>query len=110
MAVVPELAAALRGDDSLHRVLSTVAKVTPRRVWVRASAETLRPDVAAQLDVAPSGLGWYVESLNRDTDSDRPVGLTQRWIRSDVVRVVFESALGPTDRSERRPLGRDTSR
>ncbi|ALG11973.1 hypothetical protein [Kibdelosporangium phytohabitans] len=42
-----------------------------------------------------SGLGWFIESLNRDGGGDgRMLCLTQRWIRCDVIRVVFESTLG----------------
>ncbi len=92
--VVPDLAAALRAEDSLHRILVTVTDASPRRVWVRASAELLDPHVANQLDATASGLAWFVESLNIDTRDDRPLCLTQRWIRSDVVRVVFKSTLG----------------
>ena len=93
VTVIAELAPALRADDSLHRVLSEVAGVTPRRVWVRASAEMLEPEVAAQLGASPSGLGWFIESLNRDEGDGRLLCLTQRWIRSDVIRVIFESNL-----------------
>jgi DNA-binding GntR family transcriptional regulator len=93
--VVPDLAAALRAYDSLYRILLTTAGATPRRVWVRASAELLEPHVAAQLDATPSGPAWFVESLNTEPRDDRPLCLTQRWIRADVIRVVFESALAP---------------
>ncbi|HZZ47375.1 MAG TPA: GntR family transcriptional regulator [Pseudonocardia sp.] len=93
VAVVPELAAALRANDSLHRVLIEVAAAAPRRVWVRATAETLAPDIAAQLDASSLGLGWFIESLNRDQNSPRLLCFTQRWIRADLIRVIFESHL-----------------
>lgn len=95
-SVVPELAAALRATDSLYRLLREQAGATPRRAWVRASAEVCDAEVAAQLDVAESALAWYVESLTRDTAGGRPLCLTWRWIRSDTVRVVFSSTLGAT--------------
>jgi DNA-binding GntR family transcriptional regulator len=94
--VVPDLASALRAEDSLHRILVTTAGAAPRRVWVRASAELLDPHIANQLDATASSLAWFVESLNINTDDNQPLCLTQRWIRSDVIRVVFESTLGRT--------------
>ena len=92
--VVPDLAIAMRADDSLHQVLRN-AGVTPRRAWVRASAEVFEAEIARHLATPITSLGWYVESLNTDTASFRPVSLTQRWIRADTVRVTFESVAGP---------------
>ncbi|WP_051341753.1 GntR family transcriptional regulator [Pseudonocardia spinosispora] len=102
--VIPDLDAALRADDSLHRVFVDLVGVTPRRAWVRASAEVLDAQVAAALEASPSGLGWFIESLNRDAGTARPLCLTQRWIRSDVIRVVFETQLAsdPSDVTDHR--------
>lgn len=96
LGVIPDLAETLRVSDSLHDVLIRAARTVPRRVWVRAGAEALTPEVAANLDATPSSLGWYVESLNHDQNDGRLLCLTQRWIRADMIRVVFESTLAPT--------------
>ncbi|MFF3569953.1 GntR family transcriptional regulator [Nocardia jiangxiensis] len=92
--LVPDLAAAMRVNDSLHEVLINFG-LTPQRAWVRATAEIFAPEVATHLDAPTSSLGWYVESLNTDTVTDRPVSLTHRWLRADTVRVIFESAVHP---------------
>ncbi|OBF19176.1 hypothetical protein A5725_18760 [Mycobacterium kubicae] len=90
--LVPDLALAMRVEDSLHQVL-TGAGLLPRRSWVHASTELLDDDVAGQLDAAQSSLGWYIESLNVDQTSLRPVSITQRWLRADTIRVTFESTV-----------------
>ncbi|MEZ0364470.1 GntR family transcriptional regulator [Mycobacterium sp. pUA109] len=93
-ALVPDLAVAMRVNDSLHDVLLN-AGVTPRRSWVHASAEQFDSDVAAQLNAPEASLGWYIESLNVDADDHRPVSLSQRWIRADILRVIFQVAMHP---------------
>lgn len=90
--LVPDLALAMRANDSLHEVL-TNAGLSPRRSWVHASTEIFEGEVANQLDAPRSSLGWYIESLNVDEATLRPVSLTQRWLRADTVRVTFDSAV-----------------
>jgi DNA-binding GntR family transcriptional regulator len=95
-ALVPDLPVAMRVNDSLHQVLCN-AGVTPRRAWVRASAEILEAEIAQHLEAPVASLGWFVESLNVDQGTSCPVSLTQRWIRADTVRVTFESVAPTTD-------------
>jgi DNA-binding GntR family transcriptional regulator len=90
--LVPDLALAMRANDSLHEVL-TNAGLSPRRSWVHASTEIFEGEVADQLDAPQSSLGWYIESLNVDEGTLRPVSVTQRWLRADTVRVTFDSAV-----------------
>lgn len=92
--VVPELAEALRVRNSLFEVLRQVGRADPRRRWVRASADVVTEEVARHLDLDDATLGWYIESLTVDGDGGRPLCLSQRWIRADAMRVVFESDHG----------------
>jgi hypothetical protein len=70
--LVPDLALAMRANDSLHEVL-TNAGLSPRRSWVHASTEIFEGEVADQLDAPQSSLGWYIESLNVDESTLQPV-------------------------------------
>ncbi|OLT38764.1 hypothetical protein BJF85_08860 [Saccharomonospora sp. CUA-673] len=89
-ATVPELPTALRVSDSLDHVIRTVGGVAPTRSWVRASMEAAPDEVADELAIDPGAAVWFVKSLNTDRVSGTPVCLTERWIRADAIRVVFE--------------------
>lgn len=90
VATVPELPAALRRVESLDRVVRDVGGVVPARSWVRASMEAAGEEVADELGIGQGDPVWLVVSLNEDAASGRPVYLTERWIRADAIRVVFE--------------------
>jgi DNA-binding GntR family transcriptional regulator len=89
--LVPELPAAVRVEESLHTILRQMAGVDPVRGWVRASMEVAQGEVADELGLDVGSAVWFVESLNRDGAEGPPVCLTQRWIRADAIRVVFEA-------------------
>jgi DNA-binding GntR family transcriptional regulator len=90
-SVVPELAESLRVQNSLFEVLREVGRAVPSRRWVRASADVVTDEVARHLDLDDATLGWYIESLTADERVGRALCLSQRWIRADAMRVVFES-------------------
>lgn len=90
-AIVPELAEALQVSDSLYEVLRQVGRSTPHRRWVRATADVVSEDVARHLDLDEVTLGWFIESLTSDRDDERPLCLSERWIRADAIRVLFEA-------------------
>lgn len=91
--VVPELPAAVRVEESLDRILRDMAGVEPQRATSRASMEVASTEVADELGCGLGDPTWMVESVNRDARSGRMLCFTQRWIRADAIRVVFE--LGP---------------
>jgi DNA-binding GntR family transcriptional regulator len=88
--LVPELRAALRHEDSLHRVLQRVAGVAPERAWTRASMEAVPEEASGGLGCRVGDPAWLIESVNRDGADGRPVSVTRRWVRADAVRVVVE--------------------
>ncbi|TDE15999.1 GntR family transcriptional regulator [Jiangella asiatica] len=90
-ATVPELPAALRRVESLDRILRDIGAVVPARSRVRASMEAAGEEVADELAIGLGAPVWLVESLNKDATSGAPVYLTERWIRADAIRVVFEA-------------------
>ncbi|MCA5922573.1 GntR family transcriptional regulator [Curtobacterium oceanosedimentum] len=89
--VVPELGQALRVRDSLYEVLREAAGARPVRRWVRASADVVTDEVARHLDLDDVTLGWFIESCTVDQGSGRPLLVSQRWIRADAMRVLFEA-------------------
>lgn len=89
--VVPELNEAVRVEESLDRILREMAGVSPMRGWVRASMESAEPEVSDELALDLGDPVWYVESMNRDGAEGGPICLTQRWVRADALRVVFEA-------------------
>ncbi|SEE49898.1 GntR family transcriptional regulator [Jiangella alba] len=93
---VPELPAALRSVESLDRIVRDVGGVVPARRWVRASMEAADGEVADELAIGPGAPVWFVESVNQDAATATPVYLTERWIRADAIRVVFEAGAGPS--------------
>lgn len=90
-AAVRELPAALRSIESLDRIVRDIGAVVPVRSWVRASMEAAADEVADELGIGLGSPVWLVESLNKDAATDTPIYLTERWIRADAIRVVFEA-------------------
>lgn len=90
-AVVPELGQALRVRNSLYEVLHEAAGADPVRRWVRASADVVTEEVARHLDLDEVTLGWFIESGTVDAGTGRPLLVSERWIRADAMRVLFES-------------------
>lgn len=90
VALVPELPAALRHEESLDAILRDVARVRPERAWTRASMESAPDDASAGLGCRPGDPAWLIASLGRDGADGRPVLSTERWIRADAVRVIVE--------------------
>ncbi|XVV12596.1 GntR family transcriptional regulator [Actinoplanes sp. CA-131856] len=88
--LVPELPAALRVEESLDHILRVMAQVTPQRAWTRGLLESSSVEVASALGTHPGDPAWRVENVNRDAVDGRPLMFTERWIRADTVRVVFE--------------------
>ncbi|GAA1828769.1 GntR family transcriptional regulator [Agromyces salentinus] len=88
--VVPQLATAIRHEPSLHEILRQMAEAEPERASSRASIEVATDEVADELECTPGDPVWLVESVNRDARSGRLLCFTQRWIRSDAMRVLFE--------------------
>lgn len=93
-SVVPELGQALRVRNSLYDVLREAAGAEPVRRWVRAGADVVTDEVARHLDLDEVTLGWFIESCTVDAGTGRPLLVSERWIRADAMRVLFES--GPT--------------
>jgi DNA-binding GntR family transcriptional regulator len=116
VALVPELPTALRHEESLDAILRDVAGVLPERAWTRASMESVPEDAAAGLGCRPGDPVWLIASLARDARSGRPVLSTERWVRSDAVRVIVELGAqdggvhGTTAARGARPTGPDSSR
>lgn len=48
-------------------------------------------EVADELAIGPGSPVWLVESLNKDAATDAPIYLTERWIRADAIRLVFDA-------------------
>lgn len=90
VALVPELAAALRHEESLDAILREVAGVRPERAWTRASMESAPDDASAGLGCRPGDLAWLIASLARDGADGPPLLSTERWVRADAVRVIVE--------------------
>lgn len=90
-ALVPELPTALRSVESLDWIVRSAAQVVPARSWVRASMEAADKGVAEELGMDVSAPVWFIESLNMNAATGFPLYLTERWVRADAVRVVFEA-------------------
>lgn len=88
--VLPDLPTAIRHESSLHEILRQMANAEPERASSRASIEAASDEVAAELECSGGDPVWLVESLNRDAATGRLLCFTQRWIRADAIRVVFE--------------------
>jgi DNA-binding GntR family transcriptional regulator len=88
--VLPELPAAVQVEESLDRILRDMAGVEPQRASSRASMEVASAEVAEELECGQGDPAWLVESVNRDARTGRMLCFTQRWIRADAIRVVFE--------------------
>nr|WP_062340335.1 GntR family transcriptional regulator [Herbidospora sakaeratensis] len=91
VAVVPELAQALRSFGSLDAILRGSAGAIPRRAWTRASMAPIDPGVATEPGSRTGDPAWLVESLDDDAGSGRLLCFTQRWMRADAVRVLLET-------------------
>ncbi|KLN33381.1 DNA-binding GntR family transcriptional regulator [Cellulosimicrobium cellulans] len=89
-ALVPELPAALRHEESLDTILRQSARAVPERAWTRASMESAPDDASAGLGCRPGDPAWLIASLARDGVGGRPLLSTERWVRADAVRVVLE--------------------
>lgn len=89
-ALVPELPAALRHEESLDAILRGTARVVPERAWTRASMESAPEDASTGLGCCPGDPAWLIASLARDGVGGRPLLSTERWVRADAVRVVVE--------------------
>lgn len=89
--VVPELAVAVRVQESLDVILRDVAGVVPVRDSVRASMEAADDAVIDELGLDLGDPTWYVESVTVAESDRRPLFLSRRWIRADAIRVVFEA-------------------
>ncbi|MFF2496387.1 GntR family transcriptional regulator [Agromyces sp. NPDC058064] len=88
--VLPDLPTAIRHESSLNEILRQMAGADPERASSRASIEIADDEVAAELECSGGDPVWLVESVNRDAASRRLLCFTQRWIRADAIRVVFE--------------------
>lgn len=89
--LVPALNHAVRVEESLDHILREMGGVVPTRGWVRASMESADEVVTEELGLDLGDPVWYIESMNRDGADGPPVSLTQRWVRADAMRVVFET-------------------
>ncbi|WP_369373038.1 GntR family transcriptional regulator [Promicromonospora sp. Populi] len=111
VALVPELPTALRHEESLDAILRAVARVRPERAWTRSSMESAPDDASAGLGCRPGDPAWLIVSLARDGADGRPVLFTERWVRSDAVRVIVElGAHGTTAARGATPGGPVSSR
>ncbi|MFF2272947.1 GntR family transcriptional regulator [Agromyces sp. NPDC058136] len=90
LAVLPDLPTAIRHEGSLTEILRQMANASPERASSRASIEIASDEVATELDCTTGDPVWLVESVNRDAATGRLLCFTQRWIRADAIRVVFE--------------------
>lgn len=90
VALVPELPAALRHEESLDTILREVARVRPERAWTRASMESAPDDACVGLGCRSGDPAWLIASLGRDGVDGRPLLFTERWVRADAVRVIIE--------------------
>lgn len=90
VALVPELPAALRHEESLDAILRGLGRVRPERAWTRASMESVSDEASTGLGCRPGDPAWLIASLARDGAHGRPVLSTERWVRADAVRVVVE--------------------
>lgn len=90
ISLVPSLRAALRVEPSLDAVLRATALVEPVRSTVRATVEPASAEVAEGLDCRTADNVWFIESVTVDGRDGAPLMFTQRWIRTDAVRVVLE--------------------
>lgn len=80
---------------SIYRTLVERYGLDPVRTWTTASLEVPPPDVAARMGLDAPEPAWFVESVNRDRASGRPVELVRSWMRADVYRVVLRAGTVP---------------
>lgn len=96
--VAPDLSArvtaeAARRDGarlSVYHLLSDGYGLDPVRTWTTASLEVPPPDVVERLGLEMPEPTWFIETVNRDRSSGRPVEHSRGWLRADVFRVVLE--------------------
>ncbi|MGH9113292.1 MAG: GntR family transcriptional regulator [Acidimicrobiales bacterium] len=76
---------------SIYRTLVDHYGLEPVRTWTTASLEIPPPDSAARMGLEAPEPTWYVESINRDRASGRPVELARGWMRADVYRIILQA-------------------
>lgn len=103
---VPGLADVLPGS-SLTRTLIDHYDLTPQRWSSRAELATVTTDVAAHLEVTGRPPAWRIDSINICRNLNRPVEVTQGWMRADAFRVFL--AFGPGDGAMPPSPGQDTT-
>lgn len=87
------------GHVSLYHMLKDGYGLEPVRTWTTASLEIPPSDIAARIGLEAPEPTWFVQSVNRDRTTWRPVEHTQSWLRADMYRVVLElgaASSGPT--------------
>ncbi|QNG20616.1 GntR family transcriptional regulator [Rhodococcus triatomae] len=106
---VPDLADAMRVEESLDEVLRQVGHVEAVRSWCRTASDIPPPDVQQRLELATAVPVWVVESVNRDPATGRPLTYSTAWMRGDAVRVVMEiGSTGAPDGAPSRTPAPDT--
>lgn len=93
-ADVPGLADVLPGS-SLTRTLIDHYRWSPERWSSRAELATVPADVAKQLDLTGRPPAWKINSINTCSTLERPIEVTEGWMRADAFRVFLVS--GPAD-------------
>lgn len=81
---------------SIYRTLVDQYGLDPVRTWTTASLEIPPPDIAAQISLEAPEPTWYLESVNRDRTTWRPVEFARGWLRADVFRIILQA--GPLER------------
>jgi DNA-binding GntR family transcriptional regulator len=96
--LAPDLSARIAGAAaqprlphvSVYHLLKDGYGLDPVRTWTTASLEVPPSDVVASIGLEVPEPTWFVETVNRDGASGRPVEHSRSWLRADVYRVVLE--------------------
>ncbi|WP_280263362.1 GntR family transcriptional regulator [Nocardia wallacei] len=99
-AAAPELADAMRVEESLDEVLRQIGHVRSVRSWCRAASDLPPADVQKTLRLISPVPVWVVESVNRDAETGRALTYSKAWMRGDAVRVVMEIGSEPCAAAE----------
>lgn len=89
--VAPGVEDRVADDDSIIELLTIEFGLRPVLAWARADLEVASAAVTAQLEVEGRPLVWSIEIGVWDAGLDRTIAVAQRWLRTDVFRVRFET-------------------
>lgn len=100
--LLPDVAGHLPAGSSgvsIYRTLVDRYGIDPVRTWTTASLEIPPPDAVARIGLEAPEPSWFIESINRDRASWRPVELSRGWMRADVYRIILHAKKNPEGRS-----------